>query len=361
MKKIFFLTNHLTYSDGVAISLRNLANELAKHDIDVTAYSVFSFDKEFAKTFDSRVHVGTIYGRYFHGLAKLVRPFAKSIFRHKIAKHLVGLDTFVAYQGGLPTTFGTFIDPKKYPSLKRIAVLHGENFAQLDEHATYEKIITIGESGGEEFKKRFSHPGRVIHIRNIYDWNNVLTLSEKPLPTNVAEFLKEAYSFVWVSRMSPEKGTDVLLAAAKELKTRNLPFRLLLVGGGAEQDRYLAYINENDLSKDVLMVGSQNNPYPYIKACSAFVCPSRTEGMCTSAVEALILDKPIISTPVNGAHEIIDEPKVGVVVAKIEEPSLLADAMESFIKNPNAAYDFKGAKEKFRSENTTELYLKELF
>lgn len=40
---------------------------------------------------------------------------------------------------------------------------------------------------------------------------------------------------------------------------------------------------------NVRLWGNQDNPYPYLRECDIFVCPSETEAYCTVLCEAIVL------------------------------------------------------------------------
>ena len=80
-------------------------------------------------------------------------------------------------------------------------------------------------------------------------------------------------------------------------------------------------------------MGPYDNPYPYMKKTDWFLCCSIFEGFCTVLQEALILEKPVITTDVGGARELFGDSEYGIVVENTEDA--LFNAMENVIKNSN--------------------------
>ena len=61
------------------------------------------------------------------------------------------------------------------------------------------------------------------------------------------------------------------------------------------------------------LVGMKENPYPYIRQASLYVQPSRFEGYPMTILEALVIGQPVISTYNNGAKEILQDRKTGLL------------------------------------------------
>lgn len=83
----------------------------------------------------------------------------------------------------------------------------------------------------------------------------------------------------------------------------------------------------------VKLVGMKGNPYPYIKRADLYVQPSRFESFGLTIKEAMILEKPILSTDTLGAKEIIQNQKSGILCSCDEFD--LAQNIKKFINSSN--------------------------
>ena len=92
-----------------------------------------------------------------------------------------------------------------------------------------------------------------------------------------------------------EKGCDFALEASEILKREGIKFKWIFIGKVLE-DNFLKEITETGLVDDIILVGIQSNPYPYIGISDIVVHPSRFEGKSISLDEAKILCKPIVVT-----------------------------------------------------------------
>jgi glycosyltransferase involved in cell wall biosynthesis len=125
--------------------------------------------------------------------------------------------------------------------------------------------------------------------------------------------------FLYVGRLDPEKGLDVLLAAF-----RRVPGELVLVGGGSEE----AALREQ-ASERVRFVGQldRDEVVPHYAAADVFVLPSRSEPWGMVLNEAAAAGLPLVATDgVGAAHELIEHGVNGFRVPAGDE-SALAEAL----------------------------------
>ena len=78
-------------------------------------------------------------------------------------------------------------------------------------------------------------------------------------------------------------------------------------------------------------LGTLVNPYPYVKNADFYIMPSESEGWPLIIAEALILQKPIISTNVGSISQMISHQKNGYLIEyKIDD---MYNSMKEFITN----------------------------
>ena len=105
-----------------------------------------------------------------------------------------------------------------------------------------------------------------------------------------------------------------ILKALNEIKNK-ISVRLLLIGQGIEQNKYLNYIKKNSLSGIVSILNFQTNPFKYIKHSDIFILTSKFEGLPNVLLEAMALKKSIISTNCpTGPREILSNGKFGFLI-----------------------------------------------
>jgi len=103
-----------------------------------------------------------------------------------------------------------------------------------------------------------------------------------------------------VGRLAPEKGFDLLLVALGRVKKDFPAADLTIIGSGEEDHSLRVRCNSLGLKGCVHFAGQVNAPYSYFLGASAFVLPSRYEGMPNALLEAGIAGLPIVALPSSG-------------------------------------------------------------
>lgn len=113
---------------------------------------------------------------------------------------------------------------------------------------------------------------------------------------------------VSVGRMSAEKHMGDTVDVMRKLKERGVENVIwYLVGDGAERRNIEEKIRAYGLQSYFCLVGSQPNPYPYIKHADIFVHPSRVESQGIGVLEAMTLEKPCVIVRSKGTEEFVKD------------------------------------------------------
>ena len=138
-----------------------------------------------------------------------------------------------------------------------------------------------------------------------------------------------------LSRLSWEKGIDVLVRALP-LVQREVPEMTCTVAGeGPERDPLRKLAIELGVSSALRMPGFVSAD-ALLAQSSVFVLPSRTEGTPMSLLEAMAAAKPIVAAAVGGVPDIVEHNRTGLLV-RAADPVALAQAIVSMLRDPDAA------------------------
>ena len=136
--------------------------------------------------------------------------------------------------------------------------------------------------------------------------NNFLT--EEQLKT-VPNYKNEGY-FLFLGRLSREKGVHYLLEAIKDLPK---DIKLKIAGSGIEENKLRQYAKENKLDNvEFLGFKNQDEMSELYKNCIATILPCNWfENFPTTIIESLIHGKPVIASKIGGIPEQIEDNKNG--------------------------------------------------
>jgi glycosyltransferase involved in cell wall biosynthesis len=137
---------------------------------------------------------------------------------------------------------------------------------------------------------------------------------------------------LWVGRLDPAKGLDVLVEAAAILN-RTDAVNLAIVGDGAYRKELTGLIARHQLSERVRLLGTRSDVAGLLKAADVFVFPSRTEGLPNALLEAMAAALPVVTTAAPGCRDLIETGRTGLVVP-VDDAAALASAVQRILKDP---------------------------
>lgn len=117
---------------------------------------------------------------------------------------------------------------------------------------------------------------------------------------------------LWVGRMVPVKGLDVLADALPRVTTSGAPPLLVLIGDGEERAMLAQRLHAAGI--DVRFVGTVAQPDlpDWYRAADLMVLPSRSEGVPNVLLEALACGTPFVASDVGAVAELL-EPASAIV------------------------------------------------
>ena len=151
--------------------------------------------------------------------------------------------------------------------------------------------------------------------------------------------LPDRKTILYVGRVEPLKGLDILLGAMPLLHDTPA-VHLLIVGGNPEEDsefeRLKILAKRLDISDIVTFTGSVNqDELPvYYSAADIFVLPSWYESFGLVALEAMSCGTPVVVSRVGGLKTFVEHGKTGYLVPW-RCPEAFARSLETLLANPS--------------------------
>ncbi|HEX4879174.1 MAG TPA: glycosyltransferase family 4 protein [Limnobacter sp.] len=140
---------------------------------------------------------------------------------------------------------------------------------------------------------------------------------------------------VCVGRLCEQKGQLILMQAAAMLRDQGMAFELALAGDGEMRDAIEAHIATLGLQGHVRITGwiSSAQVREELLEAQALVLPSFAEGLPVVVMEAMALQRPVISTYIAGIPELVEHGKSGWL-CPAGDVAALARNMAACLKSP---------------------------
>ncbi|MBM3949040.1 MAG: glycosyltransferase family 1 protein [SAR202 cluster bacterium] len=150
--------------------------------------------------------------------------------------------------------------------------------------------------------------------------------------------IQESQVVLYVGRLEPLKGIDILIQAAAQLDGRE-DTRVLVVGGNRKGDRLVgklkAQAEDLGIGQKVTFTGpvAQSELPRYYNAADVFVLPSHYESFGLAALEAMACGVPVVVSRVGGLTTFISDGKEGYLIPW-RCPDPFAQRIEVLLSNP---------------------------
>lgn len=164
-----------------------------------------------------------------------------------------------------------------------------------------------------------------------------------PRPRNSVEQVRAAYGVgpgdrlvVTVARLHPQKDLPMLLGAIDHARRRVDGVRLVIVGEGSEEGALRRRILELDLDDVVTLAGGRPSAADDLAAADVVAIPSRWESGPLVLFEAMQLGRPVVTTAVGAAPEVVVDGETGRLVPA-GDAGAFTDALVELLTDPSRA------------------------
>ena len=357
-QKVIFVTKAL-WIGGIESSLVNLLNAFNYEKYDVTLLitkaelnlkdkinknvKLLIIDREETYSFDNRYRFKSLYHlteessnpSFIHKLMMWSVPLIEFVENKLYIKYVKELmrdqvfDTAIIYSDVVGELTIKAIRAKKYLMYYH----HGAMRHVYHDKIAYkkcQKIIAVSNNQARLLKQFIpKYADKVVVIHNLVNVKSVIEKSKMPIKER---FEKDKFNIVTVGRVSHEKGIDIAVRVCAKLVDNGYKnIQWWLVGDGPAMQEVKDVIKETHMENHIKLLGMKDNPYPYTRKADLYVQPSRFESFGLTILEALILNRIILTTKTLGATEVTkNNRKVFLAKCKIDS---LVNELEYIIKN----------------------------
>lgn len=181
-----------------------------------------------------------------------------------------------------------------------------------------DQIVCVTDALGEELQTYFGVPAeKLTTIYNFYEVADIMAKSNEPLSPAEAGIFAGGPVIIASGRLHIAKEHDKMIRLLSMLKPERPDARLAILGDGDLKKRFIALCKELNLTPcdwsveqradaDVYFLGFQNNAFKFYRHSKIFSLASSWEGFPNVLAEALICQKPVLSTDCpTGPREIL--------------------------------------------------------
>jgi glycosyltransferase involved in cell wall biosynthesis len=137
-------------------------------------------------------------------------------------------------------------------------------------------------------------------------------------------------------RLSPEKGFEVLVAAAERVLREHPGAGFILFGEGAERERLQRQIQAAGMTGTFVLGGFRPDLDRFLPHFDLLTLPSYTEGLPNVVLEAFAAGVPVVATAVGGTPEVVQDKVSGYLVPPGDAGSL-AEHISLALQSANLA------------------------
>lgn len=137
-------------------------------------------------------------------------------------------------------------------------------------------------------------------------------------------FEYKGFVILTAGRLVPWKGIDGVIRVTHALRNKELPVSLEIIGDGILRNSLETLVDSLDARAYIHFLGaiSHHEVGRRVKSADVFVLNTSYEGLSHHLIEAMSLETPIVTTPVGGNRELIDDMETGIFVPYRDEGAL---------------------------------------
>ncbi len=195
-------------------------------------------------------------------------------------------------------------------------------------------ILANAQGNADDLVRNFGCDAKKTKVLyNAVDLAAIKTLANEPLEGKFKPF------FLNIGRLDSGKNQAMLIKIIANLKDKRATLGIL--GKGPLHGELQNLIDELGVGERVKLLGTDKNPFKFIKNAQCFVCASRFEGFSNVLLEALACERFIISTDhKSGARELLGDDEYGILVPVDDEKAMEA-AMRRALEDEDLRQDYE--------------------
>ncbi len=336
-KKILLINSHFGMG-GIESALVSMANELCEtHDVDLLIYNPEGPMKE---RLDPRVNIvkssfalkamAMSVKEAFNSHNPLIILFLlfgavwSRIFDNrfpiwiatKLQKKLKGYDLAIAYRqevhksdlrSGFVRVLDRCVDARVKAAWIHFDAIFFEDYHAFNEkyYKRVDKIIGVSKAVMQAFEKM--NPSLSDKMDYCYNFLDCEILAQKATEEQPIKYPDNSLKCFSACRLSKGKAIERTISAISPIMHEYKDIVWYIAGDGPQKKSIEESIKKANLQDRIILLGNQNNPYPYIKNSDLLMITSYHEAAPIVYMEAKVLGVPVFTTRTLSSDEMLND------------------------------------------------------
>jgi glycosyltransferase involved in cell wall biosynthesis len=189
----------------------------------------------------------------------------------------------------------------------------------------FDQVIAVSENVQSMLFQSGFTPDQIALVHNGIDtahFRRLVGLMEPAEPFRIGA----------LSRLSAEKGMDVLVRALPLVLRRFPQATCVIAGEGAQREQLTSLASKLGVSHALTLQGFCSGTAQFLSRCAVVAHPSRMDGMPLAILEAMSAGKAIVASNVGEIPLLLDHGKAGILVPP-GSPEALAGGLVCMLEN----------------------------
>lgn len=361
------IMNDLVRAGGAEKVMQEIVNYLSRGKYDITIATIVNDSENIKQLYNNNVKYMSL-EKAFKGnneniIAKIYYYIKKRIYRilYKLKFNIEKYDIVIAIKEGPVMQFLADVKAKKkfawvhvdYNYLYWTKDIFKSKEDEIKCMQKYDNIVCVSEAARKSVCDVIGNPGNLVVKLNPINVEEIIQKSKQNIDVlEKYKIDKEKKILISVGGCRREKGYMRLLECCSKLNDY-FDYELWIVGDGPEMNRMKSYIKQKNLN-NVILWGSQENPYPFIKRSNWLISSSYGESYGLAIQEAFLLNVPVLATKCPAFEESISQEE-GILVENTNEA--LYNGIYDILSNSELE---KNKKSSLKKRTQEELYKERL-
>lgn len=211
----------------------------------------------------------------------------------------------------------------------------------------FNRVFAVSSSTLEEYRFKNALKKRCIVLENVINKNQLVQFVNN-------DKCNYDFDYVFIGRLTDQKDPKRIISITSKVKEKIPKVKVGIIGDGELKNDIAQLINKKRLTDNIILCGYLNNPYRVLKQSKLLLMCSKYEGLPMTALEAMLLGTPVVSTPVDGLKTIIKNGYSGFLE---HDDNCIADRIINLLKERDKRmYISENARKTIEKSNNIENY-----